>query len=274
MRMAGAVTIGVVILEVLLAGAFLLGFFWLGDWQAGLLCAGVLLLLIVLPWMGELKLVFDSAGPKGAVRVGWWGRATFAVGESATRVVVRVLGIPIRRTLPRKPAEEPEAEEEVGPEAEPEPAPEAEPTEKPTKLWKRVNSDTIEGVLRALGSATGATCELVWGAEEIRVSVQDPVGQEMADSALEQVVGSREVGPLDLTVSTGPGERRVRAIYRIGLLRAALAGVQMAIDGRLVALARRMKKAREEPAAEVVDEDERIIEQIVEQDASREEDEE
>ncbi len=279
MRMVGAVTIGVVIIEALLTGAFLLGFFWVGGWQWGLLFAGLMLLLIALPWMGELKLVFDSVGPRGAAKVGWWGRASFAVGESTTQVVVRVLGIPIRRRIPRKPAKKAAPEPEAPP-PEPEeavaeaPTPEAiEKRPKLAKLWRRVDSETIEGLCRAVGSALGASCELVWGAEEIRVSVQDPVQQAMADSALEQVIGCREVGPLDLTVSSGPAERRVRAIYRIGLLRAALAGTQMAIDGRLLELAKRMKKKRDEPVVEVVDEDQRIIEQIVEQGASREEDE-
>jgi len=282
MRMAGAVTIGIVIIEALLAGAFLLGFFWLGGWQWGLLFVGLMLLLIALPWMGELKMVFDSVGPRGAARVGWWARVSFAVGESATQVVIRVLGIPIRRRIPKKPAEktEPEPEAEATPdEAEPvaEEAPAAEPVEKAakaTKLWRRIDSETIEGVCRALGSALGATCELVWGADEIRVSVQDPAGQAMADSALEQVIGCRQVGPLHVTVTSGPGERRVRAVYRIGLLRAMLAGAQMAIDGRLPELVRRMKKKRNEPVPEVVDEDQRIIDEIAEQQcASHEEDE-
>ena len=289
MRMAGVVTVGVLILEILIAGAFLLGFFWLDGWQWGLIFSGVMLLLIVLPWAGELKMVFDSDGPRGAARLGWWGRASFAVGESATQVVVRVLGVPIRRRIPKKPAKKAEPEPEA-PRDEAEPAvaeetPKAEPPvkrEKPTraaemaKLWRRIDSETIEGFCRALGSAMAASCELLWGAEEIRVSVQDPVGQDLADSALEQVIGCRRVGPLDVTVTSGPGERRVRAVYRIGLLRALLAGAQMAIDGRLPELMKRMKKRKrdDEPSPEVVDEDQRIIDQIVEQQcASHEEDE-
>lgn len=284
MRMAGVVTAGVLILEILVAGAFLLGFFWLEGWQWGLIFSGLMLLLIVLPWAGELKLVFDSDGPRGAVRLGWWGRASFAVGEHATRLVVRVLGIPIRRRIPKKAEAEVEAPSEEAESAVVEEAPtEAPPVkrEKPggpakmAKLWRRIDSDTIEGFCRAVGSAMGATCELIWGAKEIRVSVQDPVGQDLADTALEQLIGCREVGPLDVTVTRGSGERRVRVIYRIGMLRALLAGVQMAIDGRLPDLLKRIKKRKDdEPATQTVDADQRIIDQIVEQQcASHEEDE-
>ncbi|GEM_PF-4292986 len=295
MRMAGAVTLGVLIIEILLVGAFLLGFFWLDGWQWGTLFAAVMLLLIVLPWAGELKLVFDSVGPRGAVRVGWWGRASFAVAAEETRLLVRVLGIPIRKRFPSKPKQEPAEKPETA-----EPAPPPEPAEgmpreevpvaegrtaeeiaeespraekaktgetarKLSKLTSKLDSETIEAGCRVLGSALGATCELVWGAEEIRVGVQDPVKQPLADSALEQVIGCRQVGPLELSVSTGSGERRIWAIYRIGLLRAALAGVQMVIDGRLPAFAKQMKKKRSEPQMQAMDDDQRIIEEIVEQ---------
>ena len=276
MRMAGAVTLGVLIIEALLAGAYALGFYWLGAWHWGMLFAGALLLLIALPWAGELKLVFDSAGPRGAVKVGWWGRASFVKGASATHVVVRVLGIPIRRRMEDRKKDESESPEvKETPEVEPAAAedepiedvaaePEAkEATIRKKPIWERVDSETIEGFCRVIGSALGATCELVWGAEEIRVSVQDPAENEIADRALEQVFGRRAIGPADVTISSGPCERRVRAIYRIGLLRAALAGLQVVIDGRVPQFAKRMKQQKK--TREVVDEDQRIIDQIVEQ---------
>ena len=291
MRMAGAVTLGVLIIEALLGGAFALGFYWLDGVRWGLLFSGVLLLLIVLPWLGELKVVFDSAGPKGAVKVGWWGRASFVDRKDGARVIIRILGIPIRRRMEKGKKEQkrgrgPDVEEgEAPPEFEPAAAEEAveetagepaeeEEAEKPVRRaswWRRVDSETIEGFCRAIGSALGATCELVWGAEEMRVSVQDPAQNEITDRALEQAFGRRQVGPADVTFSSGPCERRVRAIYRIGLLRAALAGVQVLIDGRVRELVRNMKQKREESV--VVDEDQRIIDKIVEQGASREEDE-
>jgi hypothetical protein len=291
MRMAGAVTVAVLIIEALLAGAFALGFYWLGGFEWGLLFSGVMLLLIVLPWLGELKVVFDSCGPRGGVKVGWWGRASFVQREDVGHLVVRVLGIPIRRTMGAEGEEaEPEApsaarppppEPELEPATEEGPAEEraAEPSAHEEEIeardkswWKQIDSETVEGFCRVIGSALGATCELVWGAEEIRVSVQDPAEHATADALIAEVFGRREVGPADVALSIGPGERRVRAIYRIGLLRAALAGVQVMIDGRVRKFAKQMKSKKQKACAEA-EEDRRIIEEIVEQSEQFEEDE-
>lgn len=286
MRMAGAVTLGILIIEALLAGAFILGFYWLDGIQWGLLFSGVMLLLIVLPWLGELKVVFDSVGPRGALKVGWWGRVSFARREDGSHVLVRVLGIPIRRRIEKKrehaeetareereppPEFEPAAAEGLAAEAAPEPAEVKVKGARPS-WWKRIDSETIEGFCRVIASGLGATCELVWGADEIRVSVQDPTEREAADAVIEQVFGRRQAGPADITLSHGPCERRIRAVYRIGLLRAVLAGAQVLIDGRVPQFARQMKKQKREECA-AMDEDQRIIEEIVQQDAAREEDE-
>lgn len=291
MRMTGAVTLGVLIIEALLAGAFALGFYWLGGWQWGLLFAGLLLLVIVLPWLGELKIVFDSEGPKGAVKIGWWGRVSFADRKTATHVVIRIIGIPIRRRMDKgkkqkietqsqmgqaevPPEFEPAAAEGLAEEHAPEPVGEEKPKEVPRQpaWWRRVDSETIGSFCRVIGSGLGATCELVWEADEIRVSVEDPAENAYADTALEQVVGRRQVGPVDLTVTTGQCNRRVRARYRIGLLRAALAGAQMVIDGRIPHFAKQMKNKQKKREAALA-EDQKLIEQIMEQRALCEEDE-
>lgn len=287
MRMVGCAVLGTVILQLLLAAAFALGLFWLDGWQWGLLLAGVLLLLIALPWLGELKVVFDSEGPKGAVRVGWWGRASFRVTERETRVLARILGIPIRRTtgpgteeakceeepappateagveeMPAAPAAEADVEEEAADTQAEKEARKAKAAKKRSRPWWRKvpDVDTIEGFCRIAGSALNASNELIWGAEEIRVSVRDPVQKAMPDAALEQVFGSRAVGPVHLIISSGEGERRVRAVYRIGLLRAALAAAQVAIDGRAISFARMMSKQdRKDPD---LDRDQKMIEEI------------
>lgn len=292
MRMTGVVAAGVLCIELLLAGAFALGFYWLGGVQWGLLFSGVLLLLMVLPWLGELKLVFDSAGPRGGVKVGWWGRASFSTGDTVTRVIVRVIGIPIRREIERKSSkadeEEPAGEAAVSPEFEPaaeemveeeksedigvtEERDEAASVARLGSIWKRIDSETIERFCRVIGSALGATCELVWGADEIRVLVENPSEHQIADLTVEQVFGRREVGPADVSICTAEGPRRVRAVYRIGLLRAALAGLQVVIDGRVREFTGTMKGAGDR--AEAVGEDERIIEEILDRDGPCEEDE-
>lgn len=276
MRMAGAVALGVIILEALLVGAFLLGFYWLGEVQWGILFAGILLLLIALPWLGELVVRFDSRGPKGEAEIGWWGRAAFAMSGETTHLVVRVLGIPIRRTMrSEKPAAEssdvPSEGEPLPASAQVEPAPVVQPTEvkedpqrKPKRkkagFIRHINSETIEGLCRMIGSGLGATCELVWGAREIEVRVYDPMQKELVDALIAEAFGYRGVGPVNVLLGLGDGRRRVQVRYRIGLLRMVLAGLQVLVNGRPQALAKQMKETAGEPP--VKDRDEELIEQI------------
>ncbi len=286
MRMACAVSVGVLIIEALLAGAFALGFYVFGGVPWGLLCSGIMLLLLVLPWPGELRMVFDSEGPRGVVRIGWWGKVSFVTGDTTTRAVIRILGIPIRRTLRKKAARgEQEREETEEPKktekAEIEEIPPVEDTggdveerrEEPKELaptWRGIDSETVEAFCRLIGSGLGASCELIWAAEEIRVIVESPAERAAVDSVIQEVFGRRQVGPVDVTLFAGEESRRVRALYRIGLLRAALAGVQVMVDGRIREFIRQ-QKAREQ-ASGASDEDRRLIEKMEEEQSSREED--
>ena len=295
MRMAGAVAAGTIIIQVLLAAAFVLGFFWLGGWQWGLLFAGIMLLLIVLPWLGDLKVVIDSDGPRGTVRIGWWGRVAFRVAATETRLLIRVLGIPIRRTMtsdkPAEPRKSDKAEKTEKDAAEPvtgspaggtaagDPPPEPEvarpePEEKKPhmKAYDRLrklrlpDARTVENFSRIAGAALNAGNDFVWGADEIIVCVSDPVQSKLPDAALQEIIGSRAVGPVHLSVSSPGNGRRVRALYRIGLLRAVLAGVQMVIDGRAIEFAREMSAGSGRAAKEDVDEyDRKLIDEIIAQ---------
>lgn len=274
MRMVGAVMLGTIVLQALLAGAFALGYLWLDDWQWGLLFAGLLLLLLLLPWLGQIRVVFDSEGPKGAVRIGWWGRANFRVEGEKTRVVVRIIGIPIRRTIDetskrkKKPAKkDPPPEAQPGARAEP-----VEEKRSPKGWLERVRSlklpdaQMVEGFSRVAASALGASNEFIWGADEIRLLVSDPAQSEVPDRTLEQAVGSRAVGPVHLIVSKAGERRRVRALYQIGLLRAVLAAVQVAIDGRAVSLARLVAKKSDERGADDLESiDQKLIDEIKQQ---------
>ena len=284
MRMTGAVVLGTIIIQVLLGGAFALGFFWLEGWRPGLLFAGIMLLLIVLPWPGELKVVFDSEGPRGAVVIGWWGKVSFNLGPAQPMAIIRILGIPFRRRIEPKKKPEEAADERTEEEAEaeaPSGAPAAEEDEAPEDVAESEDADAaekvkrfgrwcerlrlpemekIEGFSRIAGSALNAGNDLIWGADEIRVWVHNPSEKEMADAAIEQVIGSRGAGPVHLIMTAGSGGRRVRALYRISLLRAALAGAQMALDGRAMRFARTRRKKSDEP--EIKDQDQRIIEDI------------
>ena len=279
MRMAGAVVLGTVIVQALLTAAFVLGFFWLGGWQWGLLFAGVLLLLIVLPWPGELKVVFDSKGPRAAVRIGWWGKASFRRGPDESMMVIRILGIPFRRKMEEKDeAEKPEEPQKPESSDMPPPKPPgadeqmvAEPeaseaAKKKRPWWSRVklpDAQTVEGFSRMAGSALNASNEFIWGAEEIRVSVEDPVQRPLPDATLEQAFGSRAVGPVHVIITRADGERRVRGLYRIGLFRAAVAGLQMVLDGRGIEFARLMSEKKDKPAC--TGRDRKLIEEILSQ---------
>jgi hypothetical protein len=275
MRMAAAVALGILVIEILLAAAFLIGLYWLGTWWWGLLLSGALLLLLSLPWLGELKLVFDSGGPRAALRVAWWGRASFHVVDDQTRAIFRILGIPFRRTIGgrAKPAVD-EREDEEAPDPEDEgsapedreadqqaPASEMRTRRKP--FWQLIDVDTIEGFSRAITTALSAGNELIWDARECRVWLTAPTGSAMADTALERVFGLRAVGPIHVILTGEPQQRRVRLRYRIGLLRGALAALQMIANGRAIQFARIMKqKSARQP---LPDTDQDLIDDMLEQ---------
>lgn len=270
MRMAGASALLVLAVEVLVGLGFLAGWYWVGGLRGGLIVGGVVLLLIVLPWLGELAVRFDSAGPAAAVRISWWGRFSFRETPSASEFCVRVLGIPFRRSKPKQP---PEAAPESGAAAEParaEAEAEAEAPEAPeppaqrkaASLVRRVNADTIEGVTRMGLAGLAAANDLLWGAREIVVRLDDLTEREVADRALHRVFGARSVGPLDLIVMTGDGTRRVRLRYRIGLLRVAMNALQVFAEGQPLRLKAAMEQAKQGAGDVCRDEDEELIQAI------------
>jgi len=258
--MAAAVTLIILAIELVLALGFVAGLFWLGGWPGGLLIAGVALLLLVIGWAGELAVRFDSREPAAAVRVGWWGRVTLHTGADVSYVTVRVLGIPWRRRLEKKPGEE-EAdtrEAETVQEAAAEPRKET----RGQGLLGQIDAESIEGWLRAALSGLATANDLLWSARELRVWIEGPIQRQAADRALERLFGRRAVGPADVEIVQGEGQRRVRIRYRIGLLRAALAGLQLMVDGRPMAVMRMAKKHRaEEGEQEEVDRD--LIDEIL-----------
>ncbi len=264
MRMAAAVALLVLVLELLLALAFVLGSHWVGGWRGGLLVTGAVLLLIVLPWLGDLRIWFDSAGPAATVKLAWWGRLTFRTSPKATELRVRVLFIPwTRRTAKdEKPdaesAEQPVPEEQVEGEA-------AAPRPRRATVLRRLNADTVEGITRLALSGLQAANHLVWSAAEIKVRVDDVVQQETADRTLERVFGLRGVGPIDIMMATDEGKRRVRLRYRIGLLRTALAGLQVFVEGRPMAVARSMKRRDDGEAGTAADGDRELIDRIIQE---------
>lgn len=276
MRMAGAVALLVIVFEVVIGLGFLAGFFWVGGLRGGLLVSGVLLLLIVTPWLGELRVWFDSRGPAATVKLSWWGRLTFRTLAQATELRARLLMVPWRRRMERKPKQEPAPTTARTAEATAEGVPEKEPIEKTserrpgrprTQILQaigRMDSTTAEGFSRLLAGALQAVNDLTWGAAEITVRIDDPTQEHIVDQALERVIARRELRPLDLMVVASGGDRRVRLRYRIGMLRAALAALQLIVDGRLLAFTRTMKE-KKRAAREVELGDSEVIGKIIEE---------
>lgn len=274
MRMAGASALLVLAVELLVGLGFLVGWYWVGGLRGGLIVGGVVLLLIVLPWLGELAVRFDSAGPAAAVRISWWGRFSFRETPEASEFCVRVLGIPFRRTTPKQrpeptpepatpgeaPPVEAEAEAQEAPEAAQ--APEMPAQHKAVSFVRKINADTIEGVTRMGLAGLAAANDLLWGAREIVIRLDDMTEREVADRALHRVFGARSVGPLDVIVMTGDGTRRVRLRYRIGLLRVAMNALQVAVEGQPLRLKAAMERAKQAPEDVCRDEDEELIRAI------------
>lgn len=277
MRMAGAGALMLLVLEILLLLAFVAGSVWVGGWQGGVVLAAVILLLIALPWLGDLTVWLDSARPFARVRIGWWGAATFRGAKDPPELEVRILGIPIRRkitpstkrdtetvdNIEETPEPGSDEEREMFEDTEREGRPEAQ--EKAIALqrvWRQIDPQSVEGFSRVATAGLKAATDLIWDAHEITISVMDPTEKPIVDAAIEQTFGRRELGPLDLTLSANSGERRILARYRIGLLRAAMSALQMAIDGRLLAFSKMMKR-RNVQQRERVSHDQKMIDEIL-----------
>lgn len=266
MRMAEAIALLLLGIEALVGLGFIAGWYWLGGLRGGLIIGGFILLLIVLPWLGELAVRFDSAGPAAAVRISWWGRLSFHETPDASEFCVRVLGIPFRRSRPKQspePAPKPAIVAEPStPEAETAEMPEAPAQRKAASLMRRVSADTLEGMTRMSLAGLAATNDLLWGAREITVRLDDVTEHEGVDRALQHIFGARTVGPLDLLLMTGDGTRRVRLRYRIGLFRLAMNGLQVFVEGQPLRLKAVMEQAKQAPEDVCCDEDEELIRAI------------
>ena len=66
MRVLLAVALILLFLEAILAFACFAGWHWLGGWPWGAVLVAGVILLIVAPWVGELRVEFDSAAGGGS----------------------------------------------------------------------------------------------------------------------------------------------------------------------------------------------------------------
>ncbi len=218
MRVIVVVALMVILLEVLLAAAFWAGKVWVGGWLGGTILLVAAVLLLVLPWIGDLQADYDTQTGQARLRLSWWGRVTFQPAPTK-EMRIQILFIPWRKKLdPRQP-------KPVRPSD----------TERQQTLARRLVSGAMgnfEDTGRALIAVVQAVHELVWESGDFGVSVQSPTETQPADQAIAGLVGTRALGPIELSC-TADGQRRVQAHYRIGLLRAALTLLYMVLQGRL-----------------------------------------
>ncbi len=268
MRMAGAIALLLLGIEALVGLGFLAGWYWVGGLPGGLALGGGVLLLLVLPWLGELVVRFDSVGPAAGVRISWWGRLSFRETAETSEFCVRVLGIPFRRSRPKQSSEPalklapttepppPETEAEI-------PEPQEVPARRKTaNFMLKVNAAALEDITRMGLIGLSAANDLLWGAREITVRLDDVTEHGGVDSALQHIFGARTVGPLNLLVMTGDGTRRVRLRYRIGLFRVAMNGLQVFVEGRPLRLKAVLEQVKQAPEDVCRDEDEELIRAI------------
>lgn len=258
MRMAAATAALVLAVEALIALGFVAGWHWIGGLRGGLAGGGVVLLLLVLPWAGELQMRFDSAGPAVAVRMSWWGRLSFRDTPTATLTCFRLLGIPIRRKR---------LKDQSPPEAPPEATDTDLSQQDPDSVapTSGVASSSINGGTEAAGflrtldrknveagsrlilSGLTAANDLLWSAREITVRLDDLAEHALTDRALKRIFGARSIGPLTLLVMTGEGARRIRLRLRISMARVVVNALHVLVEGQPHRLrARKTKKPSDE----------------------------
>jgi hypothetical protein len=248
MRVVTAVVIWALVVEVLIGLAFLAGYCWIGGYQMGLLIAGATLLVMALPWVGELAARYDSADGSMRATVGWWGRVAITQ-KPESLLEVRVCGIPWRKKLGAKKSDDgasPPAPLRSG-EGRPAKAtaddtsPDS-PTRARPRVRMQVTHENVDDVTRAVTAALAAGNDLLWDATEVYFRIDAPAEHAAYDDVIARIVAHRGVGPVDVKVTRGEGKRRIRGRYRIGLFRAAAIAMCMAAQGRVWSLNRSLRK--------------------------------
>jgi hypothetical protein len=211
MRPLTYVALVVVCLEVIVALAALLGYRWLGGWEGAFLLGLIALILIALPWVGDLVVSFDSITGIASAHLAWWGRAVYEL-RPERRLRVHILGLRVRTSKPGRRASR---RRERKP-----------PPRGPRRLPHRL--DQFIATVLVAGQTAHALASQARG---ISLTLQSPIGLGVLDRFLARTIGSRRLGKLQLRC-LDQGERRVTFSYRIGLLRAALIAARFLAEGR------------------------------------------
>jgi hypothetical protein len=214
MRVLIVVALLLLILEALLAFACFAGWYWLGGGLRGTALVVVVILLIVAPWIGELRAEFDSEIGAGSARLAWWGVVRFT--QNPPEVRGRWLCIPFRfRARPGKHLPE-------GPHA------------RTTRAASRRKPSARRrgwALAQALPAALQMLLDLMRDAREVSVQVRAPSQNPYADAAIAGVIGRQHWGPFHLQTAA-TGDRRLAVRYRIGLLRGFLTVLYAVVQGK------------------------------------------
>lgn len=221
-RIFWAMVLAVLLAESLLALAFWAGYTWLGGLLPGLLLAAALLLLLVLPWLGEVRVAYDSQAQEIRVKVSWWASALVRLAEER-ELRLRLLGLPLRRKLGRRPPEKTGA---------------APPAGRPG-----TSRNLLPQLTRFALAALEAANEVAWATKELTVIANAPAQSEVLDQVIAGALGTRATGPLTLQVRP-EGRRRLQVRYRIGLFTLASAALFVLLQGRARRLKRSLQAAR------------------------------
>ena len=234
MRVLVTVALVLILLEVVLALAFWGGWAWLGGWSGGVILLVGVLLLLALPWLGDLQIDYDTRSNEAKVVLSWWGGFTLQT-KAIREIRGRFFFIPWRKTFEEKKTILRAKEEEKG----------GERAREQGRKFVHWGTENFYPVVQALLAVVQGTHELLWESRELSLHVQAPTQIEPADRTIAGLVGARTLGPLDLNCAA-KGERRVRVHYQIGLLRAALTVLYTYLQGRPQVLASLQKSAQKQ----------------------------
>jgi hypothetical protein len=213
--------------EGVLAFAMVAGIVWLGNVVYGFILMFGAALLMALPLIGDLVIDVNAPPQQVAVKIGWWGRFAYREGEPA-ELRIRLLGIPYRRRIMRRPRPPKRAKPKVD-----------------LKMWAFANKINLSRLCLA-GLQAGN--ESFWGSKTIAVTASGPTQIDVIDQIISGVIGHRMVGPIDIEAKP-EGERAVHVTYRIGLAAAFFVGLFVVLQGRPAALARSFRQAQKRAEA-------------------------
>lgn len=233
MRIFAVTTAIVLLMEAVLVLVFLAGLYWIGNWWSGMLLSIGALLIMLAPWIGDLRVNIDTHAGLTRARLAWWGSI---VQRTKPEPQMKICLFGICRTTKPKPSAPKPAEEQK-------PEGDLMTTMRMLGRWAGWTEANLDPISRTLFAGLNAGNQLLWDAHAFSVMIQGPTEKPLIDGMLVRLMNSRAFGPLRLTLIHG-AERRILIDYRISLARAALAGLYAAVQSRPRAIMKAAKVAQ------------------------------